>query len=121
MRILLDTMATQYGQLQEFKPGSDSINPYLERVPFYFTTNDVANRKKVPVLLSSIGAPIHALLSDLLALEKLSTKSFDTISTALFNHFEPKQSIITEHFHFHKRDQSAGKSISNFLTLPLES
>ena len=29
-------MATQYGQLQEFKPDSDSIKSYLERVSLYF-------------------------------------------------------------------------------------
>ena len=107
-------MAARYGQLQEFKPGSDSINAYLERVSLYFAANDVADGKKVPVLLSSIGAPIYAVLSDLLAPEKPGDKSFDAISTALCNHFEPKRSVITERFHFHKRDQAAGESISDF-------
>ena len=107
-------MAARYGQLQEFKPGSDSINAYLERASLYFAANDVADGKKVPVLLSSIGAPIYAVLSDLLAPEKPGDKSFDAISTALCNHFEPKRSVITERFHFHKRDQAAGESISDF-------
>ena len=87
-------MAARYGQLQEFKPGSDSINAYLERVSLYFAANDVADGKKVPVLLSSIGAPIYAVLSDLLAPEKPGDKSFDAISTALCNHFEPKRSGV---------------------------
>ena len=46
------------------------------------------------MLLSSIGAPNYAVLSDLLV--------------------EPKQSVITERFHFHKRDQATGKTISDF-------
>ena len=74
-------MAKQYGQLQEFKPDSDSINSYLERVSLYFTANNVADRKKVPVLLSSIGAPTYVILSDLLASakpgEKVIWQSFD--------------------------------------------
>lgn len=74
----------------------------------------MADEKKVPVLLSSIGAPIYAVLSDLLSLEKPGNKSFDTISTALCNHFEPKRSVITECFHFHKQDQVVGESISDF-------
>ena len=107
-------MATRYGQLQEFKPESDAIKAYLERVSLYFTANDVADGKKVPVLLSSIGAPNYAVLSDLLAPDKSGDKSFEDISTALCNHFEPKRSVITERFHFHKRDQAAGETISDF-------
>ena len=57
-------MATQYGRLQEFEPESDSIKAYLERVSLYFAANDIADCKKVPVLLSSIGALIYALLND---------------------------------------------------------
>ena len=107
-------MATQYGQLQEFKPDSDSIKSYLERVSLYFAANDVADGKRVPVLLSSIGASTYAVLSDLLAPAKPAAKTFDEISTALSNHFEPKRSVITERFHFHKRDQAAGETISDF-------
>ena len=83
-------MAKQYGQLQEFKPASESINSYLERASLYFAANDVADGKKVPVLLSSIGASTYAILSDLLAPAEPGKKSFDKISTALCSHFEPK-------------------------------
>ena len=83
-------MAKQYGQLQEFKPNSESINSYLERVSLYFAAKDVADGKKVPVLLSSIGATTYEILSDLLAPTKPGEKSFDEISTALCSHFEPK-------------------------------
>ena len=52
--------------------------------------------------------------SDLLALAKPDKKSFDEISTALCSHFEPKRSVIAERFHFHKRDQATGETISDF-------
>ena len=39
-------MVTQYGQLQEFKPDSDSIESYLKRVSLYFTANDVADGRE---------------------------------------------------------------------------
>ena len=80
-------MATQYGQLQEFKPDSDSIKSYLERVSLYFAANDVADGKRVPVLLSSIGASTYAVLSDLLApakpAAKILTKSLQPCRTIL--------------------------------------
>ena len=107
-------MATQHGRLEEFHPESDSIKAYLELVTLYFTANAVDNGKRVAVLLSSIGAPTYSLLSDLVAPHLPSTKSFDEISEALRNHYEPKRAIIAERFHFHKRDQAAGETIAEF-------
>ena len=88
----------------------------IQREYLYFTVNDVADGKKVPVLLSLNGAPTYAILSDLLAPAKPGENSLDEILTALCDHFEPKRSIITECFHFHKRDQAAGETISDFET-----
>ena len=107
-------MATQYGQLQEFQPESESIKAYLERASLYFAANEIAADKKVPILLSSIGAPTYALLSDLLAPTSPGDKSFDEITAALRNHFEPKRSVITERFHFHKREQGVDETIAEF-------
>ena len=64
--------------------------------------------KRISILASKIClqhskvASTYAVLSDLLALDKSAAKTFDEISTALSNHFEPKRSVITERFHFHK-------------------
>ena len=79
----------------------------------YCTANYAADRKKVPILFSSIRVPTYVIPSDPLAPAKPGEKSLD-ILIALYNHFEPKQSIITEHFHFHKWDQTVDKTISNF-------
>lgn len=75
----------------------------MERVDLYFVANEVDDAKKVPILLSSIGANTYALLSDLTAPATPKEKSFDEISTILRDHFEPKRSVIVERFHFHKR------------------
>ena len=101
-------MATtyMYGQLQEFQSDSDSVTSYLERVSLYtyFDANGIVDGKRVPILLSSIGASMYSFLSDLLAPDKPGSMSFDQICAALWNHIEPKRSIIAERFHFHKRD-----------------
>ena len=107
-------MATTYGRLQEFQPDSDSVTSYLERVSLYFDANGIVDGKRVPILLSSIGASTYSLLSHLLAPDKPGSMSFDQICVALRNHFEPKCSIIAERFHFHKRDQTAGKTVAAF-------
>jgi hypothetical protein len=83
-------------------------------VELYFSASGIAANKQVPILLSSIGASTYALLSDLVAPQPPSAKSFAEISGALRKHFEPKRAIIAERFHFHKRDQVAGETIADF-------
>ena len=60
-------MAIHFGTIKGFRPESDTVRAYLECVKLYFTANDVSEEKQIPILLSAIGAPTYALLSDLLA------------------------------------------------------
>ena len=107
-------MAAQYGCLEEFRPESDSIRAYLERADLYFQANDIGENKRVPILLSSIGASTYALLRDLVAPGAPGTLSFRQLSDALTAHFEPKRLVIAERFYFHKRVQAMGESIADF-------
>ena len=68
----------------------------------------------MPILLSSIGTSTYSLLSDLLSPETPSVKSLAEISAALHKHFETKQAVIAERYHFYKRDQSVGENITDF-------
>ena len=59
-------MATAvFGKLNSFQE-EKKITEYLERVELYFVANDIANKKKVPVLLSIIGAKTYALIRSLM-------------------------------------------------------
>ena len=40
------------GHVDEFKPDTESITTYLERVDLFFAANEVPEAKKVAVLLS---------------------------------------------------------------------
>ena len=106
-------MATsQFETLKEFNSNEGSITSYLERVDIYFTANSVPGYKQVPILLTCIGTSTYTLLSDLLAPSSPSTKSLAEISDVL--HFEPKRAIITERYHFHKRNQAVGEPIADY-------
>ena len=84
-------MATStIGSLTEFKPDSEKIEAYLERVQLFFAANGIEDDKKVPVLLTVIGSPTYALLSSLLAPEKPGDKSFTVLKDTLLRHFDPK-------------------------------
>ena len=54
-----------FGKLEAFQEGEETIAEYLERVELYFAANDVAEEKKVPMLLSVIGAKTYSVLRSL--------------------------------------------------------
>ena len=60
------------GHIQEFDPEKESFINYKERIEFYFQANEIANEKKVAVLLSVIGTKNYALLRDLMAPDELT-------------------------------------------------
>lgn len=83
---------------------------------FILTPTQVPQGKQVPILLSSVAATTYSLLSDLTATDAPLTKSLREISAILRKHYEPKpkRSTSAERFHFHKREQAAGESITEF-------
>ena len=103
-------MAT-IGQLPEFQTDNEQITDYLEQVQLFFKANRIEEGKRVPVLLTAIGGKTYALLSNLLAPQKPSVKSFQELSGILKDHFEPKPVVIAEHFHFHRTKQAVGESV----------
>ena len=108
-------MATlPFGKLEEFDPGAGPFTAYLERerVEIFFAVNSIAEEKKVPIFLNTIGATVYSTLRDLLA--PASPISAD-ITKVLKAHYEPKSLVIVERFHFHKREQSAGESIAEYI------
>ena len=107
-------MASLYGSLTEFQPDSDDVKAYLERVELYFAANKVDADLQVPIFLSSVGARTYSLLSDLLAPAAPKTKSFKELADTLCKHYEPKRAVISQRFHFHKRDQAVGESLASF-------
>ena len=76
--------------------------------------NGVAEDKKVPIFLNSIGGTTYGLRS-LTAPDKPKDKSLDYLAAKLKAHFEPKHLVITERFHFHKRNQNGGEFVSEYL------
>ena len=64
-RVVTTKLATRMARLRrvnEYAPEKETIPAYLERVDMFFLVNDICEEKKVPVLLSVIGATTYALL-----------------------------------------------------------
>ena len=105
----------RYGQLHEFDAENETATAYLQRVELYFDANDVVDEKKVPVLLSIIGAKTYGLLRSLVVPKALKEKTFAEIKTLLKNHFEPVPSVIAERYRFRRREQAPGESIASYV------
>ena len=101
--------------LEPFRPKSECISAYLERVQLFFAANDVPQAKQVLGLLSAIRGKVYDLLSDLLAPEKPAEKSFDELKAILKAHYEPKPLVIAERFTFHRRNQHAGETVAEYV------
>ena len=84
------------GTIQAFEPEAEVFSAYLERINLFFAANDVAEGKRVPILLSVIGAKMYSLLRNLLTPELPQSKSFEELVAILKQHFEPKPVVIAE-------------------------
>ena len=94
--------AQQLGRMQEFEPETEPISAYLESLQMFFEANDIADAKKVSVLLTVIGKHNFSLLRNLVAPNVPKDKLFDELSKVLKTHFEPKKLVIAKRFNFYR-------------------
>ena len=71
------------GNLQEFNPDNETIVMYLERMQMFSEVNNVEDAKRVPVLLTAIGAKNYLLLRDLVSPATPREKSLDELVKVL--------------------------------------
>ena len=65
-----------FGQLNEFRPGSEQLSVYLKRFDLYVVANSVPEDKKVPLFLTLIGGNLYRLLHNLMAPDSPVSKSY---------------------------------------------
>jgi len=103
------------GRSQEFDPQKEDIASYLERLQLYFEANEVAEEKRVSVLLTIIRGPVYCTLRNLVAPVKPKGKTFNELLATLQKHYDPKPLVIAERYRFYKRCQTASESVTEFL------
>ena len=81
----------------------------------YFEVNEIANGKRVPALLSSIGGKTYTLLRNWTTPDKPKDKSYADIVKILKEHLSPAPLVIAEKIRFHKRDQKESESINEYV------
>ena len=98
----------------EYDPQTENITSYLERLSLYMDANSVAAERKVPVLLTVIGAKAYGILKSLTSPDLPKDKSLDELQKALKAHFDPQSKVIAERFRFYQRSQTENESVADF-------
>ncbi|UYV85054.1 hypothetical protein LAZ67_X004411 [Cordylochernes scorpioides] len=87
---------------------------FVKCLRFAFVANNTSLSKQVPVLLAVIGPKLFKLAEDLVAPERLETKSFDEIVALLNRHLAPTPRVIPARYKFFKSNQE-DETISQFM------
>ena len=108
-------MTQTFGKLKAFEPEVENISTYLERVQLHFEANEVADDKKVSVLLTVIGSRNYGLIRSLVAPALPKDKTLEQLIAFLKGHFQPKPLVVAECYRFHQRTQGSTESVQGFI------
>ena len=105
------TTKSTLGTMDPFDPDTDTWPAYTKRLDQFFVANDIADGKKVAVLLTVIGTKAYTLLRNIVAPDKPATNEYYQLVEAFRVHLDPKSITIAERFKLHCRNQHEGESI----------
>ena len=91
------------------------IDSYLERLELYLTANNFPAGRKVQALLTLVGSTKYEVTRSLRAPTLPQDKTCDEIVEVLKAHYAPKPIVTAERFHFHRRNQQYGETISEYI------
>lgn len=109
------TTMSWFGSLEPFNEGQTTWDSYVERMDEFFSINNVPDDKKHSFLLMFIGQKCYDTLRDICQPDKPARKSYAQLVELMKNHLQPKPSVLSERYKFHKITQGHGQSISDFV------
>ena len=104
------------GAVGSFDPSTIQWVSYIEQMEECFLTNNITEgRKKLAILLSTVGSHAYELLKDFCSPDKPNAKSFEELVTCLQNHLQPKSTVIAERYKFHQHIQGSSETVAEYL------
>ncbi|KFD64433.1 hypothetical protein M514_23457 [Trichuris suis] len=98
-----------------YKPGT-SWSLYIEKLNFHFEAHGITDdAKKRAVLLGVWGSSTYSLIRSVISPKPPNELSYEEITVAMRQYFNPAPSEIVERFRFYKRDQRPNESIADFV------
>ncbi|XP_037561113.1 uncharacterized protein LOC119440260 [Dermacentor silvarum] len=108
-------MATTLGKLPEFCPDTGNIDVYLERFELFAKANEIDAGKKLEVFLTVLREKAFVTLRSLLLPKRPTEVKYEDATKVLQQHYAPKRSVVTERYHFYRRNQESSETIAQFL------
>ena len=102
--------------LSQFDEEQDEWPSYMEWLDHYFLANDIEDAgKKRSILLTACGTKTYKLVRCLAILRMPAELSYNEIVLLVYDHFNPKLSIIVQHFTFNTRVRQTGESVTTYI------
>ena len=79
-------------------------------------TRQAAERKRVAIFLTLVGAETYKLLKSPVSPDVPSTRTFQRLTDTIRNLLKPRTLAVAERFRYHKRQQRDGETVSQFET-----
>ncbi|XP_061512563.1 uncharacterized protein LOC133393118 [Anopheles gambiae] len=105
---------SQIGNIEPYVMG-ESFKEYIHRLEMYFTVNDIAVEKKVPVLITMAGASLYSVAIKLCAPDDPRDKTYADLVKVLEKHFKPNVNVVSERYLLRKCKQTAEQSIADYI------
>lgn len=102
------------GTLSEFRIGED-WDLYQERLMQYFVANQVAQERRVAVLITLIGQEPYKILKDLCDPVLPEIKSFEELCEILKKQFAPRISTFKERIEFYELKQTEKETVNEWF------
>ncbi|GBO08411.1 hypothetical protein AVEN_50159-1 [Araneus ventricosus] len=91
--------------MEPFNTEVETIASCLNRLNFFFQTNNVPDDKKAQTMITMLSAERYALLRNFVDPQKPKDKSFRVLTAIPEKKLNPKPLVISVRFSFHKRNE----------------
>ena len=107
---------TTIGKIGAYRRNSEEWPQYLERLEFFFVTNEITDPvKKRAAFMAIVGPETVNTLRSAIAPSKPAEKTYDELTKVLSDYFSPKQSQIVCRTKFYRCTHKQGQSIASYL------
>ncbi|XP_047993905.1 uncharacterized protein LOC125232321 [Leguminivora glycinivorella] len=88
---------------------------YKQQLVCFFLLNDIDVNKKVPLLITKLGASVYELLTTICTPDSPVNLTYDQICDKLEKHYHPVRNYALEQAEFRKRNQQKDENLDKYI------